>query len=101
MFTDQLNRQIFLQNIPERIISLVPSQTELLVDLGLGDKIVGVTKFCVHPKGFKKSKTIIGGTKKFNFDKIQRSNSERLLMFTVLFKSTTKLSTFAYKAKKP
>ncbi|ERM84808.1 hypothetical protein P872_24170 [Rhodonellum psychrophilum GCM71 = DSM 17998] len=70
MFTDQLNRTIVLKGIPERIISLVPSQTELLVDLGLGDRIVGLTKFCVHPKNFKRTKTIIGGTKNFHFDKI-------------------------------
>ena len=57
-FTDQLNRTIFLPHPPQRIVSLVPSQTELLVDLGLEDRIVGVTKFCIHPKGLKKSKTI-------------------------------------------
>lgn len=50
---------------------MVPSQTELLVDLGLMDRIVGVTKFCIHPKGLKKEKTVIGGTKNFHFDKIE------------------------------
>jgi ABC-type hemin transport system substrate-binding protein len=34
----------------QRIISLVPSQTELLYDLGLDDEVIGITKFCVHPK---------------------------------------------------
>ena len=70
-FIDQLNRTISLPNPPKRIVSLVPSQTELLVDLGLRDKIVGVTKFCIHPKGLKKEKTVIGGTKNFHFDKIE------------------------------
>jgi ABC-type Fe3+-hydroxamate transport system substrate-binding protein len=69
-FTDQMNRTIEIPEYPQRIISLVPSQTELLVDLGLEDRIVGLTKFCVHPKGLKKQKTIIGGTKNFHFDKI-------------------------------
>jgi ABC-type Fe3+-hydroxamate transport system substrate-binding protein len=69
-FTDHLNRTIFLPKPPERIISLVPSQTELLVDLGLEEKIVGVTKFCVHPEHLKKSKTIVGGTKNYRFDVI-------------------------------
>lgn len=69
-FTDQLNRTITLEATPKRIVSLVPSQTELLVDLGLEDRLVGVTKFCVHPTGLRKVKTIIGGTKKFHFDKI-------------------------------
>lgn len=69
-FTDHLNRTIFLPKPPERIISLVPSQTELLVDLGLEEKIVGVTKFCVHPVHLRKSKTIVGGTKNYRFDVI-------------------------------
>lgn len=71
IFTDQLNRTISLQNPPKRIVSLVPSQTELLVDLGLKDRILGVTKFCIHPMGLKKEKTVIGGTKNFHFDKIE------------------------------
>ncbi|TVP50349.1 MAG: cobalamin-binding protein [Mongoliibacter sp.] len=69
-FTDQMHRTIEISERPQRIISLVPSQTELLVDLGLRERLVGVTKFCVHPKGLKKEKTIIGGTKNFHFDKI-------------------------------
>jgi ABC-type Fe3+-hydroxamate transport system substrate-binding protein len=70
LFTDQMNRTIEIPEQPKRIISLVPSQTELLVDLGLRDSLVGVTKFCVHPKELKKEKTIIGGTKNLHFDKI-------------------------------
>ena len=70
LFTDQMNRTVDIPEHPQRIVSLVPSQTELLVDLGLEDRIVGVTKFCVHPKGLKKQKTIVGGTKNFHFDKI-------------------------------
>ena len=69
-FTDQLNRSIFLPNLPKRIISLVPSQTELLVDLGLEDRIVGVTKFCVHPLDLRKKKMIVGGTKNYRFEVI-------------------------------
>jgi ABC-type Fe3+-hydroxamate transport system substrate-binding protein len=56
---------------PMRIISLVPSQTELLVDLGLIDRLVGVTKFCVHPPGITKQKRIIGGTKNLRLDDIR------------------------------
>ena len=69
-FTDQLNRNIFIPNPPKRIISLVPSQTELLVDLGLEDRIVGVTKFCVHPRDLREKKTIVGGTKNYRFEVI-------------------------------
>jgi ABC-type Fe3+-hydroxamate transport system substrate-binding protein len=70
-FTDHLSRRIFLPKPPERIISLVPSQTELLVDLGLEERIVGVTKFCVHPTHLRKNKTIVGGTKNYRFDVIK------------------------------
>lgn len=54
-----------------KIISLVPSQTELLVDLGLENAIVGITKFCVHPKNLRKKTTIVGGTKNININKIK------------------------------
>src|SRR5690554_7385905 len=47
-FRDQLDRAVNILNIPSRIVSLVPSQTELLVDLGLENNIVGVTKFCIR-----------------------------------------------------
>lgn len=50
-------------NIPKRIVSLVPSQTELLYHLGLDSETVGITKFCVHPKEWFASKTRVGGTK--------------------------------------
>ncbi|MEJ6791203.1 MAG: helical backbone metal receptor [Lacinutrix sp.] len=69
-FIDQIGRHIKLNSTPKRIISLVPSQTELLYDLGLEDSIVGITKFCVHPFHFKSTKKIIGGTKQINIDKI-------------------------------
>ncbi|ETN95230.1 ABC transporter substrate-binding protein [Zhouia amylolytica] len=70
VFKDQLDRFIYLKGSPKRIVSLVPSQTELLYDLGLGDQIIGLTKFCVHPKDFKKSNTIVGGTKQVRVKKI-------------------------------
>lgn len=57
--------------VPQQIISLVPSQTELLVDLGLESKIVGITKFCIHPNDLRKKKAIVGGTKKVDYDKIK------------------------------
>ncbi|WP_026769823.1 helical backbone metal receptor [Asinibacterium sp. OR53] len=62
-FCDQIGRSIELKEPPRRIISLVPSQTELLFNLGLDEEVVGITKFCVHPQQWFKSKTRIGGTK--------------------------------------
>jgi len=46
---DQLNNTLVFDKVPKRIISLVLSQTELLVDLGLENYLVGITKFCEHP----------------------------------------------------
>jgi ABC-type Fe3+-hydroxamate transport system substrate-binding protein len=69
--TDQLGSILHFQKPPERIISLVPSQTELLVDLGLEQQLVGITKFCVHPNHLLVSKNIVGGTKKVHYDKIK------------------------------
>jgi ABC-type Fe3+-hydroxamate transport system substrate-binding protein len=68
--TDQLDRIIELPALPQRIISLVPSQTELLVDLGLKDRLVGVTRFCVHPEGLTNQVTVVGGTKKIVRDRL-------------------------------
>lgn len=76
---DQLQRKISLPNIPKRIISLVPSQTELLVDLGLEENLVGVTKFCVHPKYLRKTKTIVGGTKQVKLEKIKALDPDIIL----------------------
>jgi len=70
-FQDQLQRSFELTSITKRIVSLVPSQTELLVDLGLEDSIVGVTHFCVHPEGLRDRKTSLGGTKKVNLRKVR------------------------------
>src|SRR6478752_7115463 len=58
-------------NKPKRIISLVPSQTELLYHLGLDDEVVGITKFCVHPQTWFRTKTRIGGTKNIDIEKIK------------------------------
>jgi ABC-type Fe3+-hydroxamate transport system substrate-binding protein len=69
-FQDQMGRSIDIEWPPKRIISLVPSQTELLHWLGLGEEVIAITKFCVHPEEWFHSKDRIGGTKKFDFEKI-------------------------------
>jgi ABC-type Fe3+-hydroxamate transport system substrate-binding protein len=68
--TDQTNNVIQLPNYPKRIISLVPSQTELLYDLGLDDEVIGITKFCIHPSKWFRTKTRVGGTKTADIQKI-------------------------------
>ncbi|MBB6610895.1 ABC transporter substrate-binding protein [Pontibacter sp. Tf4] len=74
-----MGRQVELPVLPQRIISLVPSQTELLFDLGLADRIVGVTKFCIHPKEQVIQKTIVGGTKNFKFDVIDQLQPDLII----------------------
>lgn len=69
-FTDQMGREITLPAPPKRIVSIVPSQTELLHDLGLEEEVIGITKFCVHPQSWFRSKTRIGGTKALHLDQI-------------------------------
>lgn len=68
--TDQLGRRVVVPFPPQRIVSLVPSQTELLFELGVGKRVVGVTKFCVHPTNARTDAAVVGGTKNFSLDKI-------------------------------
>ncbi len=58
-----MHREVCVAGIPQRIISLVPSQTEWLFDLGLEKEVIGITKFCVHPEHWFRNKTRVGGTK--------------------------------------
>lgn len=68
---DQMNQTIRLVTYPKRIVSLVPSQTEFLHAIGLEDEVVGITKFCIHPEAWFRSKNRVGGTKNVNFDKVK------------------------------
>jgi ABC-type Fe3+-hydroxamate transport system substrate-binding protein len=71
VYHDQLGREVNLPAAPKRIISVVPSQTELLFYLGLSEEVVGITKFCIHPADKFKSTTKIGGTKQLDIAKIK------------------------------
>jgi ABC-type Fe3+-hydroxamate transport system substrate-binding protein len=75
---DQLGARIEIASA-QRIISLVPSQTELLHDLGLDERVVGITKFCIRPEKWHKSKTLIGGTKNFHFDTIEKLEPDLII----------------------
>jgi ABC-type Fe3+-hydroxamate transport system substrate-binding protein len=79
IFTDQMNRTVRLGSIPSRIVSLVPSQTELLYDLGLNDEVVGITKFCVYPEEWFKSKIRVGGTKKVDIEKVAQLKPDLII----------------------
>ena len=70
IYIDQLHRKLEIPSTPKRIISLVPSQSEFLWDIGLRDELIGITKFCIHPEEMFRSKLRVGGTKQINFEKI-------------------------------
>ncbi|MBX0332819.1 helical backbone metal receptor [Pontibacter sp. HSC-14F20] len=74
-----MGRQVTLPHMPQRIVSLVPSQTELLFDLGLVDRLVGLTKFCIHPSDKVKQKTIVGGTKNFKLEVIDKLQPDLII----------------------
>jgi ABC-type Fe3+-hydroxamate transport system substrate-binding protein len=74
-----MGNKVDLPSPPCRMVSLVPSQTELLFDLGLDDRVVGITKFCVHPELWRKSKIIVGGTKNFDFNAIERLRPDLII----------------------
>lgn len=64
---------------PQRIVSLVPSQTELLFDLGLDEEVIGITKFCIHPNEWFTTKTRIGGTKTVDVEKVKSLNPDLII----------------------
>ncbi len=78
-FTDQLQRKICISFPPKRIVSVVPSQTELLFDLGLNEEVVGITKFCIHPVEKFAERPKVGGTKKLNIEKIIQLQPELII----------------------
>ena len=67
--TDQLDRVVKLEKIPERIISLAPSNTEILFALGLGDRVVAVTDYCNYPPQATE-KPSIGGFSTPNIEEV-------------------------------
>lgn len=77
--TDDLGFELLLGKTPKRIISLVPSLTELLVDLGLEKQLVGTTRFCIYPKHLRKEKVQVGGTKQVNYNKIKALKPDFIL----------------------
>ncbi|HEX7904542.1 MAG TPA: helical backbone metal receptor [Chitinophagaceae bacterium] len=79
VFIDQTGQNISLDTIPQRIISLVPSQTELLSDLELQQEVAGITKFCVHPAVWFTTKTRVGGTKRLKMDIIHQLQPDLII----------------------
>ncbi len=79
IFFDQIGRNLNVNETPRRIISLVPSITELLDDIGLIGQLVGRTKFCIHPKEALKPIQIVGGTKQIHLDRIEQLQPDLII----------------------
>ncbi|MEO8763357.1 MAG: helical backbone metal receptor [Ginsengibacter sp.] len=62
-----------------RIVSIVPSLTELLYDLGLQEEVVGITRFCIHPRNWHKNKARVGGTKNVKIAAIQQLEPDLII----------------------
>lgn len=78
-FTDMMGREVTISYPARRIISLVPSQTELLYDLGLDEEVVGITKFCVHPHEWFRNKKRVGGTKTVHIDIVKELQPDLII----------------------
>ena len=77
-FTDQTGRTIEIYST-QRVVSIVPSQSEFLIDIGLNERIVGVTKFCIHPKDLIQKVGQVGGTKNLNIQKIKELKPDLII----------------------
>lgn len=76
--SDHLGRQVPILDY-KRIVSLCPSQTQTLIDLGVGERLVGRTRFCIHPEEVVSSIEEIGGTKQLNFDKLKQLQPDLII----------------------
>lgn len=77
--TDAREQEIRLDDPPRRIVSLVPSQTELLAFLDLDQEVVGLTRFCERPEHWRAEKTIVGGTKEIDIDAVRALEPDLVL----------------------
>jgi ABC-type Fe3+-hydroxamate transport system substrate-binding protein len=77
--TDPLGNSLRIDHAPQRIVSLVPSLTELLYDLGLRNEVAGITKFCIHPDEWFRTKKRIGGTKTVHLGEVRALKPDLIL----------------------
>lgn len=71
-FLDEVSRTVSFAQTPRRIVCLVPSITETLFALGVGERVVGVTEYCTHPPDAVARVTKVGGTKDPQIETIVR-----------------------------
>lgn len=77
---DDLGRELALPRPPRRLVSLVPSVTELICDLGCGERLVGVTRFCVTPTAVVASLPRLGGTKTVDLERLLALRPDLVVM---------------------
>lgn len=80
MHIDALGRTFEFAHAPRRVVSLVPSLTEILFDLGVGETVVGVTDFCIFPANARQKARAVGGTKNPKVDAIRELQPELVYM---------------------
>jgi ABC-type Fe3+-hydroxamate transport system substrate-binding protein len=78
-YIDQLGNKLEISGFPKKIISTVPSQTELLAYFGLDDSVIGITKFCIHPEKWFRTKKRVGGTKSLNIELILKLKPDLII----------------------
>jgi len=67
--TDDFGRDVTIEDVPARIISLSPTNTEILFAIGAGDRVVGVTEYCNYPEEAKE-RPVIGGVSTVSVEKV-------------------------------
>ena len=67
-------------SVPKKIVSLCPSITETLIDLGLTDALAGITRFCIHPESVVRDLTKVGGTKDPDLEQIRHLDPDLIFM---------------------
>jgi len=85
-YTDDMGREVRIEKVPQRIVSLAPSHTEILFALGLGDRVIGVTRYCNYPEEAKEKENI-GGFATPELEKITALKPDLILSFGNLQKS--------------
>lgn len=80
VFCEALGKYISLPSKCERIVSFSPSITEALFEMGLGEKVKGVSVYCVRPEYARKEKIIVGSYSTCKFEKLKEINPD--LIFT-------------------
>jgi len=80
--TDQTGREVRIENVPQRIVSLAPGNTEIVYALGLEEKLIGVTEFCNYPEAAK-DKPKVGGFSTVDIEKVVETQPDLILAASI------------------